>query len=209
MCLYPGYLQGADNLFTFRGMDDRWLELEERTIPLKVKLLGLPIKVKKKAYYSVYGPVVKNETGVFAFKMGVFDEIRAIEQWYEMNKATNLQEFKTAMSTIRIPSFNTVYADRYGEIFYVSNGLLPKRNPDYDWTSTLPGNTAKTITREYHPFEDLPQLSNPASGYLFNTNNSPFNATLASDNLTLTHYRQYARSRSLVDNSKNYFAISL
>ncbi len=166
-----------------------WLDLEVKEVALKVKLLfGIPITVKKKAYHSIYGPVVKNEDGVFAFKMGVFDEIRAIEQWYEMNKASNLSEFKAILSDIRIPSFNMVYADRFDDIFYVSNGLLPMRNSAYDWTTTLPGTTAKTLTTAYHPFSDLPQLTNPPSGYLFNMNNAPFNATGSADNLDFSDY---------------------
>lgn len=165
-------------------VDNEWLELEEKKVKLKVKvLLGIKLGVGKKAYNSTYGPVVKNDSGVFAFKLSVFDEIRAIEQWYEMNKATNLEEFKEALSDIRIPSFNMVYADQASNIFYVSNGLLPFRNPKYDWTSTLPGNTKETLSIGYHPFADLPQLTNPESGYLFNMNNAPFHATDASEDL--------------------------
>lgn len=159
-------------------IDDEWLQLEVKKVKLKVKVLfGLKLSVNKKAYNSIYGPVVKNDSGVFAFHMGVFDEMRAIEQWYEMNKATNLDEFKEILSTIRIPSFNMVYADREANIFYVSNGLLPKRNSNFDWSTTLPGNTHLTKSNGYHPFSDLPQLTNPNSGYLFNMNNAPFHAT--------------------------------
>ncbi|GAB4251484.1 MAG: acylase [Ekhidna sp.] len=164
-----------ENLY---NVDGEWLELEEKKVKLKVKVfLRIKLGVGKKAYHSIYGPVVKNESGAFAFKLSVFDEIRAIEQWYEMNKATNLTEFKEALSDIRIPSFNIVYADRASNIFYVSNGLLPFRNPMYDWSATLPGNTKETLSNGYHPFSDLPQLTNPQSGYLFNMNNAPFHAT--------------------------------
>ena len=170
-------------------VDNAWLTLEEQEVKLKVKLLlGIPITVTKSAFHSIYGPVVKNEDGVFAFRMSVFDEIGAIEQWYEMNKTRNLEEFKQVISDIRIPSFNMVYADKYGEIFYVSNGLLPSRDPAYDWSTTLPGNTKKTLSDSYHSFSDLPQLTNPASGFLFNMNNSPFNATGKIDNLTFDKY---------------------
>lgn len=165
-------------------LDDDWLTLEHRKIRLKVKLLlGMKITVKKDAFYSVYGPVVKNEDGVFAFKMGIFDEIRAIEQWYRMNKATNLNEFKSAMEMTAIPGFNTIYADREDNIFYVGNGRIPLRNPLFNWKGTLPGNTSATLSNEYHSFSDLPQLTNPAAGYVFNTNNTPYSATASDENL--------------------------
>ena len=75
--------------------------------------------------------------------------------------------------------FNIVYADRYDTIFYISNAKLPKRNPDtkYNWQTTLPGNTSATLWTEFKPVTELPQYINPAPGYLFNTNHSPFLAT--------------------------------
>lgn len=175
-----------ENLYKF---DNEWLALEMKKIKLKVKLLfGIKLSVSKKAYHSIYGPVVKNESGALAFHMGVFDEIRAIEQWYEMNKATNLEEFKSILSDIRIPSFNIVYADRMSNIFYVSNGLLPYRNSSYDWSATVPGNTETTMPNDYHPFSDLPQLTNPTSGYVFNMNNAPFHATGDGENLQFNDF---------------------
>ena len=87
------------------------------------------------------------------------------------------------MSMTAIAGFNTVYADRNDTIFYVSNGKIPIRNPKYDWSKTLPGNTSETLWNTFHPFEDLPQIINPKAGYLFNTNNTPFDATAADENL--------------------------
>ncbi|MEQ8626917.1 penicillin acylase family protein [Ekhidna sp.] len=185
-------------------VDDEWMELEKRKIKLKVKVfLGIKIGVKRDAYYSVYGPVVKNDKGFFAFHMAVFDEIRAIEQWYKMNKATNLSEFKNALSMTAIPSFNIVYADKYDSLFYVGNGKVPFRNPKYDWSSTIPGNTSETIPQGYHPFTDLPQITNPLSGYLFNTNNGAFNATAPADNLNLSDYDSTMGYRAF-DNNRSY-----
>ncbi|MBT5507722.1 MAG: acylase, partial [Flammeovirgaceae bacterium] len=121
-------------------MDSTWHILEKRKIALRISIfMGLKIRVKKAAYYSKYGPVIKNDKGYFAFKMSVFDEIRAIEQWYNMNKAQNLNEFKQALEMVAIPSFNIMYADRYDNIFYVSNGKIPFRDSKFDWKKTLPG----------------------------------------------------------------------
>lgn len=185
-------------------VDDEWLELEKRRIKLKVKVfLGLKIGVKRDAYYSKYGPVVKNDRGAFAFHMAVFDEIRAIEQWYKMNKARNLSEFKEALSMTAIPSFNIVYADKYDSLFYVGNGRIPVRNPGYDWSTTLPGNTKQTLPSGYHSFRDLPQLTNPSSGYLFNTNNGAFNASAQEDNLAPEDFDPTMGYRAF-DNNRSY-----
>lgn len=170
-------------------IDDEWHKLEHWQVKLKVKiLLGIKITVKRDAYYSEYGPVVKNDQGYFAFHMSIFDDIRATEQWYKMNKASNLAEFHNALEMTAIPSFNMVYADREDNIFYVSNAKLPIRSSQYNWKKTLPGNTSATLPVEYHPFSDLPQYTNPQAGYLFNTNNTPFNATARDENLSIDDY---------------------
>ncbi|MGB3154619.1 MAG: penicillin acylase family protein, partial [Chitinophagaceae bacterium] len=89
------------------------------------------------------------------------------------------------ISMTSLPMFNIMYADRYDTIFYVSNGKMPRRNPDttYHWKSTLPGNTSATLWTEFKPVGELPQYVNPTSGYLFNTNHAPFLATDTKFNL--------------------------
>jgi len=190
----------------FYRFDDEWLELEKRRVKLKGKVfLGLKVGVKRDAYYSVYGPVVKNKKGYYAFHMAVFDEIRAIEQWYKMNKTTNLEEFKEVLSMTAIPSFNIVYADRDNNLFYVGNGKIPLRNPDYNWRGTLPGNSSNTLSESYHPFEDLPMVTNPKAGYVFNTNNSAFNATSSADNLQMEDFDQTMGYRAFENNRSHRF----
>lgn len=164
-------------------LDGEWLDLEVREIPLKVKLfLGIKFGVKREAYWSKHGPVVKNDKGAYAFNLGALNDLRGPDQWYRMNKARDWLEFKQALEMVAIPGFNIVYADREDNIFYVSNAKTPFRNPSYDWSTTLPGNTSATISEGYHPLEDLPQTLNPNSGYVFNTNNSAFSNTALPEN---------------------------
>lgn len=164
--------------------DGEWKALEVSKAKLKVKIfLGMKITVKKDLYWSVHGPVIKNESGYFAFHSNALENISSIDQWYQMNKATNLEEFKQALRMCGIPRFNVGYADREDNIFYLSGGRIPIRKGDFNWENVLPGNTSAAITTGYHSMEDLPQILNPSHGYLFNTNNTPFNAAHADDNL--------------------------
>lgn len=157
--------------------DGEWLTLEENKAKLKVK--GVPVTIGKKIWWSKYGPTLKTDKGVFAMRVPALMDIKALEQWYRMNKAKNFTEFYKALSMTSLPMFNIMYADRYDTIFYVSNGKMPRRNPDpkYNWKSTLPGNTSATLWTEFKPITELPQYVNPPSGYLFNNNHSPFLAT--------------------------------
>ncbi|MEO6758939.1 MAG: penicillin acylase family protein, partial [Saprospiraceae bacterium] len=160
-----------------------WLSLEKHRIRLQVKMAGLPLTVHKNAWTSVYGPTFKNKKGFFSIRSSGLFDIRALEQWYRMNKAHNFSSFYQALKMEAIPGFNLVYGDRSDTIFYLSNGKTPLRNPGYDWANTLPGNTSKTLWTKFHPLEELPQQINPPSGYLFNSNHSPFNASAPADNL--------------------------
>jgi len=163
--------------------DGQWINLEEDKAKLKVK--GVPITIGKKIYRSKYGATVKTDKGVFSLRVPATMDIKALEQWYRMNKAKNFTEFYSALRMTSLPMFNIMYADRYDTIFYVSNGKMPRRNPDpkYNWKSTVPGNTSATLWTAFKPVGELPQYINPASGYLFNTNHSPFLATEPAYNL--------------------------
>lgn len=47
----------------------------------------------------------------------------------------------------------------------------------------LPGDDSGLIWQGYLPFEGVPKIYNPNSGYLYNANNTPFRASAANDNL--------------------------
>ena len=184
--------------------DQEWKKFEISKAKLKVKLKnGLVIPLRKKILWSEYGPVVKNDSGVFSFHLSALENISAIDQWYQMNKAKNFEDFKTALKIMGIPRFNIVYADKEDNIFYMSNCLIPLRDTNFNWKLTLPGNTSKTKTNGYYSFKELPQLENPISGYIFNTNNSPFNCTKKTYNLKEENfpkslgYREKFNNRSL------------
>lgn len=163
---------------------DTWEALEPYHTKARIRLLGiLPIGLKQKFYRSRYGVTIETDRGFFALRFPANRDIRAAEQWYRMNKAKNLDEFMAALRMQAIPCTNIVYADREDNIYYLSNGRFPKRAPGYDWTETLPGNTPATLwPDEYYPLDSLPQVLNPASGYVFNCNNTPFVSTASKDN---------------------------
>ena len=163
--------------------DGQWIDLEVRTVKLKIK--GIPINIKRKIYWSKYGATMKNKQGFFSIRLGANMRIGVLDQWYQMDKAKNFTEFYAALNRQELSMFNIMYADRYDTIFYIDNGLVPVRNDDaaYNWKKTLPGNTSKTLWTAFRPLNELPQYINPKSGFLFNTNHSPFLATAAPYNL--------------------------
>jgi acyl-homoserine-lactone acylase len=169
--------------------DGQWRDLEERTLRIKVKVGPVRLPVKRTFYRSVHGPVVRNKEGFYALRFPSLFGIRAVEQWYRMNKATDFASFRAALAQSDIPGINIVYADADDNIYYLANGHFPERAPGYDWTCVLPGDTSLVVwAPEFDPIDSLPEYRNPSCGYLFNTNNSPFFATCPEDNLDPADY---------------------
>ena len=164
-------------------LDGAWRELEVRTAAIQVKVLGpLTWTAHREVLWSVYGPVVRGPRGVFAIRIAGYGDVRHIEQWYRMNKASRFDEWLEAMRMNALPMFNVGYADREGHIFYVYNARLPLRSEGYDWSGIVPGNTSRTLWTESLPFDRLPQVGDPPSGFVQNCNSSPFHTTAGDGN---------------------------
>ena len=163
-------------------VDGKPYKLEKFKAKLTLKFLGINIPIKKKFYKSIYGPTLKNKTGVYSVRTPSTTTIKAIEQWWKMNKATNFSEFYEALEMKALPGYNIGYADRNDTIFYISNGKIPIRAEGYDWRDVVPGNTLETLWDTYYDIKDLPQVVKPKSGFVYNANHSPFKSSSEADN---------------------------
>ena len=130
--------------------------------------------------YSEHGPVVaKKGDKAWAVRIAGLENGRIFEQYHKMGKAKNLAEFEEAMKMLQNPMFNVVYADREGNILYLFNGNVPvRKSGDFSfWNGTINGTSSDLIWKEYHKYESLPRVINPASGFLQNCNDPPWNCT--------------------------------
>lgn len=152
----------------------------------------IPLTVRE----SVHGPVMRERPDGKALALRVVGDddwsrsFAAAEQWWEMAQATNFDEFEAALRDIRIPMFTVIYADKDGNIFYLFNELVPVRDSG-DWAfwsnnslvaqgdpAVIPGESSAYLWTGYHPYDDLPKLLNPESGWVQNANEPPWTATL-------------------------------
>jgi acyl-homoserine-lactone acylase len=163
--------------------DGEWRDFEVRQVPIEVKLWG-PLRwtVNQEALWSVHGPAVRQSHGVYAIRFANMSDVRQVQQWYDMNKASNFEEWQAAMRMRANASLNTVYADKEGTIYYLFNGKLPVRAEGYNWEHYLPGDTSETLWEEYITFDAMPQVLNPQSGFVQNCNNTPFRTTTGASN---------------------------
>jgi acyl-homoserine-lactone acylase len=127
--------------------------------------------------------VIQSAKGSFAVRYAGMGELRQTEQRLKLSKATSWEEFNAAMSMNALPSINYVYADKDGTIAFIHNGQYPDRVEGWDWTKDMPGDRSDLIWSGYRPYDDVPILLNPQSGFIFNANNQPYDATDGPDNL--------------------------
>ena len=122
-----------------------------------------------------HGPIVGNRGGKpLALRMAKLDADGWIGEWYAMTRARNLVEFRAAMRPMNMLFGNAMYADRDGNTFYVYNGAVPRRDPSFDWGEPVDGSDPRTEWQGWHEFDQLPQLTNPVSGWMQNCNGTPF-----------------------------------
>jgi len=148
------------------------------------------------------GPIVKQEsdTVYLAAQIGKFNEAFLPRQNLKMVRARNLDEFREAMAMLDFHIFNTVYADREN-IYYLYNGIVPKRDLSFDWTKPLDGSNPATEWQGIHALDDLPQVLNPYSGFLQNCNSSPFTVT-DEGNPAIGDYPAYMCQERHLDNRR-------
>jgi penicillin amidase/acyl-homoserine-lactone acylase len=165
-------------------LDGQWKDLDRRTVQIEVKQADGSLKpVTREVLASIHGPVVKGPQGAFAIRWPTQGAMGQLAEYYAMNKATTLAEWKAAMAMRKVPSINYIYADEKGNIGYLSNGMYPARKAGADWSGVVPGDRSDLVWTSLRPFSQSPQIWNPKSGWVFNSNNTPFRATDAADDL--------------------------
>ena len=130
---------------------------------------------------TVHGPVVRQtKDKVLALRMVGLDRPDMFLQWWRMINSTGFDEFEAALKMAQIPFWNVMYADKAGTIFYLFNGLVPKRSEDSwaYWDRIIPGGNSADVWTEVHTYEELPKIKNPTGGWLQNANDPPWTSTI-------------------------------
>lgn len=126
-----------------------------------------------------HGPIVskRSDTQYIACMIAKFYDGILLKQVLQMVRAQNLDEWRAGMATLNFQYMNAAYADQQGNIGYIYNAIVPRRDPQFDWTQPVDGSDPRTEWQGYHPLDELPQVFNPPTGYVQNCNSTPFTTT--------------------------------
>ena len=117
-----------------------------------------------------HGPVVKKDgnTG-YALRWTATEPGALANSYNRVGKARNWKEFREVMQTIWGPAQNAVYADVNGNIGYLMAARVPIRKKGRGEVP-VPGETDAFEWKGYIPFNELPQVLNPAGGLIVTAN---------------------------------------
>lgn len=159
------------------------------------------------------GPIVQidsaNAQGLSIAYTG-FGATQEIESFRRINRASNLDEFRDALTYFDFGSQNFAYADTAGNIAYFTSAEAPVRTDlqtegapgggrppwlirdgsgalKHDWMPVAHAQPNQATPYEILPADEMPFVINPASGYFANANNDPIGFSL--DNNPLNQLR--------------------
>ena len=151
-----------------------WKDAEVRTEEIKVRTV--PTKpdteiVKHEVTVTRHGPIVLERNNErFALKWTALDaSLDWAGSFHRLNRARNWKEFCTALSTYAGAPQNHVYADVDGHIGYYGARYIPIRKSG-DGSVPYDGSTDEGEWTGFIPFEKLPHLFDPPSGYIATAN---------------------------------------
>lgn len=162
-----------------------WLDMDVRTETISVAG-GDDVVIKVRS--TIHGPIISGAYGLLedfgdagidkpdpfavAMRWTAFDDVPSIVgPILGLNTASNFEEFREAARLFAVPSQSLLYADTKGNIGYQMPGAIPIRSKG-DGTLPVPGWTGEYEWTGFIPYEELPFVLNPSSGYIVTANNA-------------------------------------
>ncbi|HYR31980.1 MAG TPA: penicillin acylase family protein [Gemmatimonadales bacterium] len=195
--IYQGFNATAGWMHTSSGVDnvDEFLETVSaqggrytyrhgsQDLPVTVRTVVVPYRSDSgmarrtfTVYSTRHGPVVRKQGDQWVSVSLMQNPVNALIQSYSRTKAKDYAAFRKIMDLHSNSSNNTIFADASGNIAYFHSNYIPRRDTTFDWTKPVDGSNPATDYHGLLSIDETPGLLNPASGWLYNSNNWPWSA---------------------------------
>ena len=194
--IYQGFTAHAGWMHTTRGLDnvDTFAETIVRQSPVTyrdgratrpVRTATVTLHVRDidghlvprtfTTFATRHGPVVGRDAAGHWLTVALMNTpVAALEQSFRRTKATTRAGFLTVAAARANSTNNTVFADDRGEISLLLPQFVPIRDGRFDYARPVDGSDPAADWHGLHPLADLPQVDDPASGFVYNSNDAPW-----------------------------------
>jgi acyl-homoserine-lactone acylase len=196
--IYQGFNEQAGWMHTSSGVDvvDEFVETIEQKDgklyyrygnelrPVETKTVSVAYRAADgsmasrwfETYRTHHGPIVREAGGKWVAFAMMHKPVEALQQSFLRTKAHDFASFLAVAGLKANSSNNTVFASAKGEIAYLHPQFIPVRDDRFDYTRPVDGSDPRTDWRGLHPLAETPQVLDPPTGWIQNTNNWPFSA---------------------------------
>ena len=211
--IYQGFNPTAGWMHTSSGVDniDEFLEngpLRSRAITIQFKTDTGMARKTFTVFNSHHGPIVRKEGDRLVSVSLMSNHVNALIQSYSRTKARDLDAFRRSMDLHTNSSNNTVFADASGNIAYFHSNYIPRRDTSFDWTRPVDGSDPRTAYHGVLSFDETPNVVNPSSAWVYNSNNWPWSAAGSGASPRRENYPRYVETGG-EETARGYHALRM
>jgi penicillin amidase len=159
-----------------------WHPLEHTKETIRVRGgSDVTVDVERTDHGVVLNPLLPDEERTLSLRWGAYDPKAVGIPLFDLDRATNWESFRQALSAWWGPTLNVIYADDQGHIGYQAVGYIPNRPTGIKGT---PIGDTQHEWQGFIPFDQMPSTFDPANGILATANSRitpdgyPFQLTL-------------------------------
>ncbi|HLZ77583.1 penicillin acylase family protein [Phenylobacterium sp.] len=162
-------------LFYRYGADLRPVTVQTIRVPYRTPDGGMAAKTFT-TYRTHHGPIVRAEHGKWIAMALMNRPVEALEQSFGRTKTSDLASFLKVAELAANSSNNTLFADTKGETALLLPQFMPRRDNRFDYTKPVDGSDPATDWKGITPFAEMPKVISPPNGWVYNSNDSPWQA---------------------------------
>ena len=131
-------------------------------------------------FYTHRGPTARENGRFLSFRWTAHDPSDELSGFVAATRSQSVAQWQQAMLPYKTPTQNMLVADRAGTIALRSYGEYPVRVNGEEGSYVRDGRTRASDWVGMFPLDSMPQVTNPAQGYIVSANQQPFDPAVVS-----------------------------